>query len=60
MAYPSFSWGAVAADFTGDGKSDVLVRNTETGQWYFYEMDGSTVVTQAGAGLTAPLEWQVQ
>jgi GH43 family beta-xylosidase len=54
------------ADFTGDGKTDILWRNTDpaafdAGKLYLWVMNGPTVV--AGTGYTnaqADLTWQIQ
>jgi hypothetical protein len=54
------------ADFTGDGKRDILWRNTDpskpdAGNLYLWVMNGGTVV--AGTGYTnaqADLSWQIQ
>jgi hypothetical protein len=35
---------AAVADFNGDGKADILLREVDTGQWLGYLMDGSTVL----------------
>lgn len=40
----------VAADFTGDGKADLLVRNSGNGAIYLWAMDGSTLVSGANTG----------
>ena len=34
-----------SGDFNGDGIDDVLVRNTSTGAWWIYYLQGSSVVT---------------
>jgi GH43 family beta-xylosidase len=53
-------------DFTGDGKADILWRNTrpglvDTGSLYLWVMDGPKVVVGTGyANSQAGLEWQVQ
>ena len=35
---------AGTGDFNGDGKSDILWRNTVTGETYIYLMDGLTLL----------------
>src|SRR5256884_9790981 len=35
-------------DFDGDGKADILWRNTSTGQNYIYPMDGTTIKPTEG------------
>jgi hypothetical protein len=38
------SWRIVqVGDFDGDGKSDILWRNSSTGDNYLYPMDGTTI-----------------
>jgi len=46
-------------DFDGDGKADVLWRNTSTGQNYIYFMDGRTIKPTEGFIRTVPLAWTV-
>ncbi len=42
--HPSFGWDLVGSgDFTGDGKTDLLWRNRNTGDNGVWEMDGTTV-----------------
>jgi len=49
----------VAADFNGDCKSDVLWRNTSTGENYFYFMNGLTIAAQGPVYPVADQAWQV-
>ena len=46
-------------DLNGDGRDDVLLRNTD-GRWFYYPMDGRNSITdQRGtADLTRNLDWQ--
>src|SRR5947207_3612275 len=47
-------------DFDGDGKADILWRNTSTGQNYIYFMDGTTIKPTEGFRRTvAERCWQV-
>src|SRR6267142_6865315 len=46
-------------DFDGDGKADILWRNTSTGENYIYPLDGTTIKPTEGFIRTAPLEWTV-
>jgi hypothetical protein len=46
-------------DFTGEGRSDILWRNTSTGQVVQYQMNG-TAVTNSAAVATVGLQWQIE
>jgi Ca2+-binding RTX toxin-like protein len=47
-------------DFNGDGKSDLLWRNTVSGQNQVWFMDGSTVTGSASLSYGAvPVDWQI-
>jgi VCBS repeat protein len=46
-------------DFDGDGRADILWRNTSTGQNYIYFMDGTTIKPTEGLIRTVPLAWTV-
>src|SRR5439155_942165 len=50
----------VRADFDGDGKSDILWRNSSTGENYLYPVDGTTILPTEGY-IRAMLDqdWQV-
>jgi glucose/arabinose dehydrogenase len=51
---------AGVGDFDGDGKADILWRNTSTGQNYLYFMDGTTIKPGEGFIRTvADQGWQV-
>jgi Ca2+-binding RTX toxin-like protein len=47
-----------AADFNGDGKSDILWRNTNSGEAYIYQMDGFAVPSE-GSMRTVSSDWQI-
>jgi hypothetical protein len=49
---------SVADDFDGDGKSDILWRNSSTGQNWLYEMNGATIANSAGVN-TVPIAWEI-
>jgi hypothetical protein len=55
------SWQVAGiGDFDGDGKSDILWRNTSSGQNYFYPMDGRTIQPSEGFLRTvADLNWKI-
>src|SRR5207237_936192 len=48
------------ADFSGDGHSDVLWRNTSTGENYIYLMNGLTVASQGSINAVSDQAWQVK
>ena len=47
-----------SGDFDGDGKSDLLWRNTTTGQVYIWIMNGSTLTSGASLGYVSS-DWSV-
>src|SRR5438552_2127192 len=46
-------------DFDGDGKADILWRNSSTGENYLYAMNGLTIASE-GYLRTVDLAWQVK
>jgi len=51
---------AAVGDYDGDGKSDILWRNSSTGQNYLYPMDGTTIKPTEGFLRTVPVgNWTV-
>src|SRR5437016_12895039 len=47
-------------DFDGDGKADIVWRNSTSGQNYLYPMDGTTIKPTEGYLRTvADLAWQI-
>ena len=44
-------------DFNGDGNTDILWRNTTTGDTYIYLMDGATVLAGSGYSRNVPTAW---
>ncbi|MCP3663368.1 MAG: hypothetical protein GY696_12885 [Gammaproteobacteria bacterium] len=56
-----FSMQAIAVidDFNGDAKSDILIRNTSNNAWWYYPMDGNTVLAGGGSmQLTRNGDWK--
>jgi hypothetical protein len=52
---PDPAWRIVAVgDFDGDGKSDILWRNSSSGENYLYPMDGTTIKPTEGYLRTVP------
>src|SRR5207247_1267709 len=45
-------------DFDGDGKGDILWRNTTTGDVALWLMNGATITSSAGLG-SVPAAWQI-
>jgi kumamolisin len=52
------SFLSYSGDFNGDGKQDILWRDTQTGDVDVWFMNGTTVVSQAHIG-TAGLDWKI-
>jgi len=51
---------AAVADYDGDGRPDILWRNSSTGENYIYPMDGSTIKPNEGFVRTVPDQaWRV-
>jgi hypothetical protein len=49
---------AALGDYSGDGKADILWRNSSTGDTYFYLMDGLTIASES-YGRNVPSAWKV-
>jgi hypothetical protein len=56
----NLDWKIVGSgDFDGDGKADILLRNSATGQNWVYLMDGASIVTSAGVNTVSNLDWKI-
>ena len=56
---PGAQWRAVGmADFNGDGLADALLQNSETGDCYLWQLDGTTLVGNGFAGWTPGAAWR--
>src|SRR5882672_2273094 len=52
---------AASDDFDGDGKADILWRNSSSGQNYLYPMDGTTIKASEGfIRSVADTTWEVK
>ena len=47
------------SDFNGDGKGDILWRNTSTGEVFLWTMDGTTPLTETSVAVIDPA-WQIK
>ncbi|MBF0497885.1 MAG: VCBS repeat-containing protein [Deltaproteobacteria bacterium] len=47
-------------DFNGDGKADVLWRNTITGEVYMWLMNGMSISSQGSVATVSDLNWKTQ
>jgi hypothetical protein len=55
---PAFSEVSYSGDFNGDGKQDILWRNTQTGEVDIWFMNGASVISKANVGVLG-LEWKI-
>jgi hypothetical protein len=60
-ASASTAWAvAQLSDFTGDGKADILWRETATGKTVVWTMNGATKTASAYTSASAGTGWAVQ
>ena len=50
---------AMPGDYNGDGKSDILWRNSATGQNWMYLMDGATIASSLGVNTVPGPNWGI-
>ncbi len=50
---------AAVADFDGNGKDDLLLRNQTSGQWRRFALDGANITTQDYVYAWKNLDWQL-
>jgi hypothetical protein len=48
-----------AGDFNGDGKADILWRNTSNGQVVIWLMNGTTLSTSGTPGTVSSSSWKI-
>jgi hypothetical protein len=46
-------------DYDGDGKSDILWRNSSTGQNWMYLMNGATIMNSVGVNTVNNTAWEI-
>jgi len=46
-------------DYNGDGKADILHRNSVTGRNWMYLMNGATIVSSQGVNRESDQNWQI-
>ncbi|MBF0494958.1 MAG: VCBS repeat-containing protein [Deltaproteobacteria bacterium] len=47
-------------DFNGDGKADILWRNTSTGEVWSYLMNGMAIASQGSVSIVSDSNWKIQ
>ena len=57
--YPSNVAESAQRDFNGDGVPDILIRR-DTGSWYLYLLDGSSIIAAGSISATGNTDWEPQ
>ena len=59
LALSTGAANAQSGDSNGDGRADILWRNSITGQNWMYLMDGATIIGSTGINTVAGVEWEI-
>ena len=60
VAGVAYKYGPRANDMDGDRNHDVLIRRSDNGRWFRYELSGQAITAADSVPLTANLDWSTQ
>ncbi len=60
VAGVEYKYGSRANDLDDDRVHDVLIRRSDNGRWFRYELDGQTITESDSVNLTSNLDWDVE